>query len=49
MLFARLEPRRELVVAAVIPADRDPGGVFITPEQNTRSVRTTPSATGSGF
>ena len=46
LLFARLEPRRELVVAAVIPADRDPGGVFITPEQNTRSVRTTPFRDG---
>jgi glycine/D-amino acid oxidase-like deaminating enzyme/nitrite reductase/ring-hydroxylating ferredoxin subunit len=42
LLFARLEPRRELVVAAAIPADRDPGGVYITPEQNTRSVRTAP-------
>ncbi len=42
MLFARLEPRRELVVAAAIPADRDPRGIYITPEQNTRSVRTTP-------
>ena len=46
LLFARLEPRRELVVAAVIPADRDPGGVFITPERNTRSVRTTPFRDG---
>lgn len=41
MLFARLEPRRELVVAAAIPAERDPRGIYITPEQNTRSVRTT--------
>ena len=42
MLFARLEPRRELVVAAGIPAERAPQGVFITQEQNTRSVRTAP-------
>jgi glycine/D-amino acid oxidase-like deaminating enzyme/nitrite reductase/ring-hydroxylating ferredoxin subunit len=46
LLFARLEPRRELVVAAAIPAERDPGGVFITPEQNTRSVRTAPYGDG---
>jgi glycine/D-amino acid oxidase-like deaminating enzyme/nitrite reductase/ring-hydroxylating ferredoxin subunit len=46
LLFARLEPRRELVVAAAIPAHRDPGGVFITPEENTRSVRTAPYRDG---
>jgi glycine/D-amino acid oxidase-like deaminating enzyme/nitrite reductase/ring-hydroxylating ferredoxin subunit len=42
LLFARLEPHRELVVAAVIPPDEDPGGMYITPEQNTRSIRTAP-------
>lgn len=46
LLFARLEPRRELVVAATIPAHRDPGGVYLTTEQNTRSVRTAPYANG---
>lgn len=46
MLFSRLEPHRELVVAAVIPAERDPHGIYITPEQNTRSVRTTPYREG---
>jgi glycine/D-amino acid oxidase-like deaminating enzyme/nitrite reductase/ring-hydroxylating ferredoxin subunit len=46
LLFARLEPRRELVVAAAIPTERDPGGVYITPEQNTRSVRTAPYRDG---
>jgi glycine/D-amino acid oxidase-like deaminating enzyme/nitrite reductase/ring-hydroxylating ferredoxin subunit len=46
MLFARLEPHRELVVAAAIPSDGDPGGVYITPEQNTRSVRTAPCSDG---
>jgi Rieske Fe-S protein len=40
LLFARLEPRRELVVAGPIAAERDPGGIYITPEENTRSVRT---------
>ncbi|MEU9350960.1 FAD-dependent oxidoreductase [Streptomyces griseoloalbus] len=42
LLFTRLSPRRELVVAGPIPADRDPGGMYITPEENTRSVRTAP-------
>jgi glycine/D-amino acid oxidase-like deaminating enzyme/nitrite reductase/ring-hydroxylating ferredoxin subunit len=46
MLFGRLEPRRELVVAAAIPTERDPGGIYITPEQNTRSVRTAPYRDG---
>ncbi|WP_225755719.1 FAD-dependent oxidoreductase [Actinotalea sp. Marseille-Q4924] len=42
MLFARLTPRRELVVAATIPEADDPRGIYITEEQNTRSVRTAP-------
>ena len=46
MLFARLEPRRELVVAAVVSQDRSPEGIFITPEQNTRSVRSAPYRQG---
>jgi glycine/D-amino acid oxidase-like deaminating enzyme/nitrite reductase/ring-hydroxylating ferredoxin subunit len=46
LLFARLVPHRELVVAAPIPADRDPGGMYITPEENTRSVRTAPYGDG---
>jgi len=44
--FARLVPRRELVVAAALPVERDPGGMFITPEDNTRSVRTAPYGDG---
>ncbi|MFF5448791.1 FAD-dependent oxidoreductase [Streptomyces sp. NPDC012888] len=46
MLFARLEPTRELVLAAEIPADRAPRGIYITQEQNTRSVRTAPYGDG---
>jgi len=46
LLFARLAPRRELVVAAALPADRDPGGMYITREENTRSVRTAPFRDG---
>ncbi|MFF7314498.1 FAD-dependent oxidoreductase [Streptomyces sp. NPDC008137] len=42
LLFARLSPRRELVVAGTIPADRDPDGMFITPDEGIRSVRTAP-------
>lgn len=44
--FSRLEPRREVVVAGPIPGDTDPNGMYITPEQNTRSVRTAPYADG---
>ncbi|WP_329394927.1 FAD-dependent oxidoreductase [Streptomyces melanogenes] len=40
LLFTRLATHRELVVAAPIAADRDPQGMYITPELNTRSVRT---------
>ncbi|MFI6295738.1 FAD-dependent oxidoreductase [Nonomuraea sp. NPDC050790] len=46
LLLARLRPHRELVVAAPIPAGRDPGAMFITTEQNTRSVRTAPYEDG---
>jgi glycine/D-amino acid oxidase-like deaminating enzyme/nitrite reductase/ring-hydroxylating ferredoxin subunit len=46
MLFGRLAPRRELVVAAAIPAERDPQGIYLTQEQNTRSVRTAPYRDG---
>ncbi|PAZ15833.1 FAD-dependent oxidoreductase [Streptomyces sp. SA15] len=42
LLFTRLSPRRELVVAGTIGADRDPGGMYITPDEGTRSVRTAP-------
>ncbi len=48
LLFTRLSPRRELVLAAPIPAERDPQGMFITPEQGTRSVRTAPTPKDSG-
>jgi glycine/D-amino acid oxidase-like deaminating enzyme/nitrite reductase/ring-hydroxylating ferredoxin subunit len=46
LLFTRLSPRRELVVAAPIDADTAPTGMYITPEQNTRSVRTGPHQDG---
>ena len=42
LLFTRLSARRELVLAAPVPADADPHGMYITQEQRTRSVRTTP-------
>jgi glycine/D-amino acid oxidase-like deaminating enzyme/nitrite reductase/ring-hydroxylating ferredoxin subunit len=46
LLFARLVPHRELVVAAPIPADQDVDGMYITPDDNTRSVRTAPYTGG---
>jgi glycine/D-amino acid oxidase-like deaminating enzyme/nitrite reductase/ring-hydroxylating ferredoxin subunit len=45
-LFTRLKPHRELVVAAAIPAGQDPHGMYLTPQENTRSVRTAPYADG---
>jgi glycine/D-amino acid oxidase-like deaminating enzyme/nitrite reductase/ring-hydroxylating ferredoxin subunit len=46
LMFARLEPKRELVVGAVIPESDDPHGMYLTTEQNTRSVRTAPYEQG---
>ncbi|MBL1098629.1 FAD-dependent oxidoreductase [Streptomyces coffeae] len=46
LLFPRLEVKRELVVAAVLPSDRAPRGMYLTPEDGTRSVRTTPYRQG---
>jgi glycine/D-amino acid oxidase-like deaminating enzyme/nitrite reductase/ring-hydroxylating ferredoxin subunit len=48
LLFTRLHPRRELVVAGTIAADRDPDGMYITPDEGTRSVRTTPHGGDGG-
>ncbi|MFF4490407.1 FAD-dependent oxidoreductase [Streptomyces sp. NPDC001544] len=42
LLFTRLSPRRELVVAGTLDASQDPDGMYITPEEDTRSVRTAP-------
>jgi glycine/D-amino acid oxidase-like deaminating enzyme/nitrite reductase/ring-hydroxylating ferredoxin subunit len=46
LLFTRLSPRRELVVAGTLDADRAPRDMYITPERNTRSVRSAPYADG---
>ncbi|GAA3389271.1 FAD-dependent oxidoreductase [Streptomyces roseoviridis] len=46
LLFSRLEPRRELVVAAELPADLAPRGTYLTHEHDTRSVRTAPLSDG---
>ncbi|MBD0423777.1 FAD-dependent oxidoreductase [Streptomyces sp. TRM S81-3] len=48
LLFARLSPRRELVVAGRIEGERDPDGMYITPDEGTRSVRTAPLDGDSG-
>ncbi|WP_405825864.1 FAD-dependent oxidoreductase [Streptomyces sp. NBC_00838] len=42
LTFARLSPRRELVVAAPIAAAIAPAGMYITQEDGKRSVRTAP-------
>lgn len=49
LLFSRLTPHRELAVGGVIPADRDPAGMYITTEQGTRSVRSAPYADGTRY
>lgn len=46
MLFTRLTPRRELVIAAPVPEAQAPDGMYITPEHRTRSVRTAPYEDG---
>jgi nitrite reductase/ring-hydroxylating ferredoxin subunit len=46
LLFARLKVQREFVVTRVIPEADDPGGMYLTPDQNTRSVRTAPYGDG---
>ncbi|MFI0487511.1 FAD-dependent oxidoreductase [Actinomadura sp. 9N215] len=46
MLGSRLTPLRELVIATPISRERDPGGMYITREENTRSVRTAPYRDG---
>ncbi|PRY54931.1 FAD-dependent oxidoreductase [Glycomyces artemisiae] len=45
-LLSRLKPRRELVLAAPVPADADPGGMYLTTADDTRSVRTAPLPDG---
>ncbi|MFI6088566.1 FAD-dependent oxidoreductase [Streptomyces sp. NPDC051218] len=42
LLFSRLTPSRELVVAAPLPVADDPGGMYITEDEGKRSVRTAP-------
>ncbi|MEV6113566.1 FAD-dependent oxidoreductase [Streptomyces sp. NPDC052109] len=47
LLFTRLSPRRELVVAGTLDAGSAPRDMYITPEQNTRSVRSAPYGDGT--
>jgi glycine/D-amino acid oxidase-like deaminating enzyme/nitrite reductase/ring-hydroxylating ferredoxin subunit len=46
LLFARLSPRRELVVAAPLDPADDPDGMYITEGEGKRSVRTAPLPDG---
>jgi len=42
LLFTRLKPRRELVLAAPVPSAAAPTGMYLTPEDGVRSVRSAP-------
>ncbi|MGI5404293.1 FAD-dependent oxidoreductase [Streptomyces sp. CA-135486] len=42
LLFTRLKPRRELVIAAPVPADAAPTGMYLSPEDRVRSLRSAP-------
>ncbi|WP_030567638.1 FAD-dependent oxidoreductase [Streptomyces aureocirculatus] len=42
LLFTQLKPHRELVVAAPVPSDAAPAGMYITPEGGKRSLRSAP-------
>ncbi|MDI3387915.1 FAD-dependent oxidoreductase [Streptomyces sp. B-S-A8] len=42
LLPTLLTPRRELVLAAPVPAEAAPVGMFLTPEDRTRSLRSAP-------
>lgn len=46
LLFSRLEPHRDVVVAAPIDAAIAPAGMYICTASNTRSVRTAPYGAG---
>ncbi|MCD6639142.1 MAG: FAD-dependent oxidoreductase [Nocardioides sp.] len=46
LLFARLSVKRALVIGAAIPEAAAPEGMYITTEDNTRSIRTAPLAPG---
>ncbi|MEV8311428.1 FAD-dependent oxidoreductase [Streptomyces flavidovirens] len=42
LLFTRLKPRRELVLAAPVPSGDAPRGMYMSPADRVRSVRSTP-------
>lgn len=47
LLFTRLEPKREVVVAGPVPAEGHiPEGMYLTEDSNTRSFRTAPHDDG---
>lgn len=46
LLFPRMTSHRELVVAAILPQGQDPRGMYLTDEENTRSLRTAPYQDG---
>jgi glycine/D-amino acid oxidase-like deaminating enzyme/nitrite reductase/ring-hydroxylating ferredoxin subunit len=46
LAFTRLKPQREAVIAAPVDADRAPYGMYLTPDEGTRSVRGAPLPDG---
>jgi hypothetical protein len=48
-VFTRMTPKREFVVAGPLPVAQDPAGMYITPADGTRSVRTAPYRDGRGY
>lgn len=46
MMFARLEPHRDVVVAGLLPSGRTLDGMYISTEDSTHSVRTAPHRDG---
>lgn len=48
LMFSRLQPRRELVISALLPEEEAPRGTYLSPERGTRSVRTAPYPFGDG-
>jgi glycine/D-amino acid oxidase-like deaminating enzyme/nitrite reductase/ring-hydroxylating ferredoxin subunit len=46
LAFTRLKPQREAVIAAPVAAQRAPYGMYLTPDEGTRSVRSAPLPDG---
>jgi glycine/D-amino acid oxidase-like deaminating enzyme/nitrite reductase/ring-hydroxylating ferredoxin subunit len=49
LFFAKAHPQKSYAIAAQIPQSQAPSGMYISSEQPTRSVRSTPGPNGSRF